>query len=259
MRAIPVDYNWPEHDNWAGDRSTVGFEKMERGDTEYLSAAQAIMDKLMISDIFSYEAPILTPSVVGYIPNVPAAISGHPEAMYNRGFIESPSIIAPLNIYVETTLSAGLSQSELTARGVATAAFALAMETIRPVSLYALTIASHQYNPGTYGAIVKIASKPMDLGRATWMLASPTYSRRFRNLCINWQAERFRSGSGPWAFNSSPGEAGYDNHMRKLLDMAPDDVFIKGGYLFDSLMITDPVTWVKAMVEKQTRVNVDSE
>lgn len=258
LRAIPARFHHDGQYAFSGETLEHGCNTLEQGDTSHLVAAQAIIDKLDLAHLFSNNIPVLEPTVAGFIPNVPAAIAGHPESMFRRGFIESPSIMAPLTVYVETAVSAGVTQQQLINRGVAILAFVLAMELVRPVDLYAVSLWSHDHNNGIHGSVVKIASRPMDLGRAVWMLTAPTYARRLAFSAVNFGAgaDASRQCSKPWIFNSAPTHKDYLPKVRELLQLQPEDVFMKGGYLFDNLMLTNPVAWVTKMIsEHSSRAN----
>lgn len=255
--------NWypPGQIDWRGGTMDYAINALEHGDTSNFSAVQKIMDKIELADLFTDSIPVLEPTVAGFVPNVPAAIAGHPESMFRRGFIESPSILAPINIYVEISVSAGVTHTQLLQRGIAILAFVLAMERVRPIELYAVSLMSDR--TGTriaHGSIVKIASKPMDIGRAVWMLTAPAYLRQLgfatshclaqNNDCDGWAI----SGDGPTHHS-------YETKMRQYMQMQPDDVFMKGGYLFDNmkggylfdnLMLTDPVAWVTKMIAEHS-------
>lgn len=240
------------HDpRWAGGSLSHGIDKLINGDTIRLAQAQAILDKLDLAAVFSNDIPVLEPCIAGFAANVPAAIAGHPQAMFHRGFVESPSVMAPLSVYVETTVSAGVTQDQLVKRGVAVLAFCLAMELVRPVDLYCVSLISHDSRPGVWGAVTKIQSRPMDIGRAVWMLTDPNYARRCLFTGATQQHGK-QLDRGPWCFNSNPSADGYVANMRDILGMDADDVFMKGGYLFDTLMLNDPVAWVRKMIEQHS-------
>jgi len=251
VAAIPSYLHSDAPTSFAGQYVSEGCRTLREGDTSRLAQAQAIMAKLDVEYPFAMNVPVLEPCVAGFIPNVPAAISGHPEAMFRRGFVESPSVNSPLSVYVETTVSAGLSQEQLINRGVCILAFVLAMEMIRPVDLYIANHHSHSKKPGVYGYLVKIASRPMDMGRAVWMLTDPTMARRLFHTTINDLSGANRQcGVGPWSWNERPGSAEYQQKTREFFNLSPDDVFMYGGHLFDELMLNNPVAWVKQMIEK---------
>lgn len=235
-------------DSFCGDPFDTAIGYLKNGHTANLAAAQKIMDELGDAQVFTTQSPSIRPDVVGMVPNVPGLLSGHPQGMLARYWEESPSLAAPMSLFVEVTVSAGVSHDQLIKRGIAMLAFALVMETVRPVDLYTVSFVSHSSNPGKFGTIVKIASRPMDIGRAVYMLTDPSYNRR-----LAFTAYGHLSGTGdshdsfPW-INGSPSNPDYVDKMRDMLEMQPDDVFIKGGFLTDKLMLNDPVQWVKNMV-----------
>lgn len=238
-------------DSWAGCSREQAIKTLRTGDASLLERAQAIIDKLDLAQIFSNELPVLEPSLAGFAANVPAAIAGHPEAMFSRGFVESPSVMAPLTVYVETNTSAGVSESQLIARGVAVLAFVLVMETMRPIDIYCTSL---NMVPGTEkvaGSVVRIASRPMDISRAVWMLTSAGYSRRCRTEAQYFQHKQ-RKDPGYWLFRKQPTDVAYIKGYRGLLNLESDDVVISGGHLFDALMLNDPVAWVRKMIEQHS-------
>lgn len=232
-----------------GNDFDSALSKLELGDTTNLAAAQKIMDKLELAHLFANEMPILQTAVAGYMPCVPAYIAGHPQAMYERTTIENPSLNAPLRIYIENVVSGGVNKKQLVARGVATLAFTLAMETIRPVELYVVTGASIGGGNKVDGACVRVASRPMDLARAVYMLTDAGYARALHFVASGIQNNKTMTGFVAWPFNSSPMDKNYETKMREVVGAEPNDVYLKGGYLFDEKMLNDPVQWVIDMVK----------
>lgn len=224
--------------DFAGGTFKRCLANLNNGDLTHLDRAQKLIDK-MPTDIFSEERYILAPSVAGYIPNIPAAISGHPEAMFHRHTIESPNLTAPIRIFIETTVSAGLSHDELINRGVATIALVLALNKYRPVELFT---ASLGYMGGkVYGVIVRVESKPLDMARAVYMLADPGYARQLAFTAMHTISDRNNFESIPLSLD-----------RRDICQCEDSDILIKGGHLIDKLMLTNPVAWVTKMVEEHT-------
>jgi len=250
LETIPSHLVSDSGEGFSGTQLSVGVRILREGDTSRLAQAQEIMDKVLTEGLVTQHMQVLQSSLVGFVPNIPAALAGHPEAMFNRGYMESPTVNSPLNIYVETTVSAGVSQQELINRGVCILAFVLAMEQIRPVDLFIALPHSHSRRPGVYCPVIKIASRPMDLGRAVWMLTDPCFARRLFHTAINQlSGAGVRCGVGPWCWGD-PQSANYEKNFRELLEMQPDDLLFKGGYLYDELMRTNPVAWVQKMVNE---------
>jgi hypothetical protein len=258
LSAIP-SYLVPTYSqSFGGDSFSSGLATLRGGDTSRLAQAQEIMSKLDVDHPMSLNIRVLEACVAGFVPNVPAAISGHPQSMFRRGFVESPSVNSPLSVHVETTVSAGLSQDQLISRGVCILAFVLAMEMIRPVDLYIANHHSHSKKPGVYGYLVKIASRPMDMGRAVWMLTNPTMARRLFHTTINdLSGAKQQCGHGPWSWDLSPSSEKYQRRTREFFQLQPEDVFMYGGHITDNLMLTDPVAWVKQMIEKHNGTTQD--
>lgn len=246
LEQIPQEYvNMFDSDSFYGHSYKEALSKLYSGDTSQLDAAKQVMDQLQIDDLVSELQSTLVPTIAGFIPNVPALVAGHPEGMFKRQYIESPNVVTPLTVYVDVIVSGGLTHTELIKRGVACLAFVLAMETIRPVDLYTVQCTTGRSDKA-YITTTKIASRPMDLGRAVWMLTNPSYARRLAFTGCSYLTGRFAGG---WAFGG-PSNNYYEKGMRKALEMLPTDVFIKGGHLYDDLMLTNPVKWVRKMVEQ---------
>lgn len=238
---------------WAGETIASGVKSLKEGDTTNLEAAQKILDQMDTQGIVSEFMPTLQSSVVGYFPDVSAYIQGLPQQMITLEYDEVPSPTSPLNVYVETSVSEGVSKDTLLKRGIAVLAFVLAMEAIRPVNLYVVCpmMPRGEGKDITACPIVKVASRPMDLGRAVFMLTSVTFARRMMFSAVYKMAEFSHwTGNIGWMYGSNPNAKDYEIRFRKLVGMQPTDVFLKGGYLFDDLMMKNPVAWVKSMIEK---------
>lgn len=240
---------WHARDQFLGVYSwDKAMDCLLNGDTANLARAEKIIDQLSDERIFSEGLPVYMPAMAGSFPNVPASIMGHPMDMFAKQSLEMDNVLAPLTIYVEATVSAGLSHDELTARGVSILAFALAMNNIRPVEVWAVSsnIPSGKHIGGVIA--VKIASAPMDIKRAVYMLTDPSYCRRlaFAATCKATGAPDRRGMS--WLWDLEPQSQEYQTKFRALMEMQPQDIFITGGYLTDKLMLKNPTQWVKNMI-----------
>lgn len=247
LRDMPSALYQPNAGSWGGGDWDQVINKLITGDTTCLAQAQKIIDQMQDQQIFSTSMLALKNDVVGFIPNVGNALMGVPDDMYNIAYNEDESITSPIRIFVETTVSAGVGHKELVNRGVAILAFVLAMNVIRPIEIYAVSAGRASKNTII---VTKIISAPMDLARATWMLTSEGYARMiaFAAMCKACDQDHY-SYIG-WNWNSSPTEKDYITKMRLELDCQPTDILMAGGYLFDKLMLNDPIAWVKQMIEK---------
>lgn len=221
------------------------------GTSKYVQSAQDLISKMADENVFSLVRPELVTQMVGFLPNVPAYLSGQPETMYNIVQTENESNTTPISIYVETLISAGLSHSQIIARGTAIMAFALAMNNIRPTFIYTVCISRPYKSKHNSGIVCAIPARPLDVERAAFMLCDPAYSRR---LAFQAMADHAGDNNGnnvnPWAFGGNPTSEDYTTNMRLALQLEPHDVFIHGGYSLDQLMLTNPVQWVKNMIAK---------
>jgi hypothetical protein len=218
-----------------------------QGDTTNLDAAMAIIDKMQDAQLFSEGMPVYAPSVVGAFPNVPAFMMGHPMDMFSKQMSQTDALNTPLTIYIETTVSGGVSVKDLRSRGVAALAFALAMNNIRPVEIY--TVSGGLPSGGKTSIVVtRIASAPMDIARAVFMLTDEAFARKitFAAMC---NMSGVDTGYISWPWNGYPTYDDYKAKMRDALEMQPQDVLISGGHLNDKLMQSDPIQWVRNMID----------
>lgn len=243
------DASYDKH--WGGGVSADCAKVLVNGDTSNLAKAQEILDKLEVSDLLTNNITVLENAVAGFVPNVAAYIAGQPETMFDLQQQEQPNVNAPIRVFIETTVSSGISHQQLLARGIATLAFVMAMNTIRPVELYTISAVMDNNRSATYGYAVKLASHPLDLARAVWMLTSPGFARAIMFSTCSHMSKTMCT-FGPWPFNSDPTKDEYVDMMRRTFDMQPEDIYIKGGYLFDHDMLNDPIKWVNDMVKQHS-------
>lgn len=250
---VASSYSNSGEKSFYGDTYEQGLNSLIHGSPKYLQQAQDLINKMADAQIFSLHQPIIETSVVGFAPNVPAFLAGQPKDMYTIYNSEDENTTTPINIYVETLVSAGISHEQLIHRGVAVLAFVLAMNNIRPVELY--TVCIGHSSGKTTGIVCKVPSKPLSLEQATFMLCDPVYYRRLAFASIYEHAKR-NTGSIRWPFDDIPTSDTYTEKLRKYLNLEPHDVFIKGGYLFDETMKNNPIQWVRNMIEQHTSLRI---
>lgn len=228
----------------------AALDKVVHGDLTHIEAAQKIISQMEDQNVFSSGVPVIRAAIQGYVPNVPAVIMGHPEGFLARFHDDASSINTPLNVYIETSISAGVSEQQILKRGVAVIAFVLAMSQIRPVQLYA-TYAGRD-NGTNFGLAVNLGTTPLNLAVATWSLTHRAFCRRigFHYMMAHTKKPY---GSIPWAWSLTPTSKDYIDSNKAAFEMRNDDVFIPGAHLFDSNVLNNPIDWVKAMVAKHTQ------
>ena len=232
---------------------------LKTGTTKYVPDAQAIVNKMADEQLFSVSVQTLERSVVGFMEDHIAVATGQPYEMYNLVNDTQESLLSPISIYIETLISAGLSHDQCVKRGVAVMALALALNNIRPVELYTVCISKPSGSRHNAGIVCQIPTKPLDLERAAFMLCDTAYARR---LAFQAMADHANMGHNscvdPWAFGGDPTTKGYEENMRKALGLEPHDIFLHGGYSLDTLMLNDPVQWVKTMLAKHRGEDVNA-
>jgi hypothetical protein len=249
LSTIPSHIAHRYADSWSGGSFESNMDKLAHGDMSVVDEANAIIDQLKDAQVFTVGIPVMRSSVVGFIPNVPAAIIGHPKDMWRRDIEDNTNLNAPLTIYTEVVVSGGVEHEELMRRGVAVLAFVLAMQAIRPVELYTINMLGG--GRACYGTVTKIETKPLDLARAAYMLTSTGYARALAFSSAYAMSNQVHGDcSGQWPWGSNPQNREYEPAMREMLGMQPEDIFLCGAFLYDKLALTDPVAWVKQMIEK---------
>lgn len=262
---VKHSYQDGKNDDWAGLSYKPALEKLRFGDDSRAILAEKIFQDVIESDIVTIGRPEILPSLVGSIPNVPAVIAGMPNNMLVRATSDAYSASAPIRIFIDTGISAGVEVPQLIKRGVAALAFTLVMKKIRPIELYSLIAylpvpfsngMNSAYNSKYTAAInlVRIETNPIDLARSTWMLTDPAYARRLAfptsvyilNDIMKLPPDAYTSIL--WGFDSYPMSEHYIAQIRDALDLKPQDIFIKGGALDDKLMLDNPVAWINKMV-----------
>lgn len=251
LNKVPDNLNWSRYStdiDFHGMPWGQAINTLTNGHDKYLSQAQSLIDKMAEENVFAPHQPQIEAGMVGFMANVPAALAGQPYDMWNIVNSEEQSITTPLNIYVETLVSAGVSHHQLIQRGVCILAFVLAMSNIRPVELYTICI-GQPYGATTGGIMCRVPSKPIDLARACFMLCDPAYYRRLAFAAIADQSMSNQE-SVRWPWDDQPTTKTHEPKMRELLDMDEQDIFMPGGYLFDKQMLDNPVQWVKDKIQE---------
>lgn len=216
-------------------------ENLLKGKLSVVPRANALMDKLA-GDAIELSATQWEQSVAGFIPCVPAFLSGSPESMYRPTEVKSDR--APVRVFASVCVSAGIEADDLEKRGVAILALCQKLTAIRPVELYVYADMG-----GTGWACIpciKVETSPLDLATATYATSSAGF---LRQLCFVWAEQR--GWCGEWAWGRSPTDAVGQSKTRKLLGLEENDLLIPGGYATDPL-ITKPVEWLNKQIAKYT-------
>ncbi len=256
LQTVPRnDYYRNDRSGWGGGGWDASTHNLLNGSTQRLEQAEKLIEDMNDHQVFTTGMPYYAPAVVGAFPNVPAYIIGEPLDMYAKKDFPSESNTSPLIVWVETVVSGGRSLSELNARGVCALAFAMAMNKVRPTQVYAVSALGGHSSYTTSVISVRIESTPLDLGRAVFMLTDEAYARN-----LNFAASNTLMGNqstGNWAWGGYPTSDEYQQCVRAAVEAEKQDVYIPGGHLTDSLMLRNPIKWVKNMIAKHGGADPD--
>ncbi len=228
-------------DDWTGyiDHATACKKALD-GDNSYVEEAEKLLDKLDAS----IEMPQATwqASIYGAYPIVPEFLAGSITPMRHR--VEATNDTTPIAIYVSTTCSAVIGSSDMLKRGTAILALVLKLQQVRPVELYLLA-ETHGRTDGEYLQVIRIESKPVDISVAAFVLCHVGFARH-----LTYGVAKALDGfNGSWPNNYQSGGKGWEMHVREVLEMSPNDLYIGAARAWDD-MIKHPVEWVNAQVKQ---------
>lgn len=247
----------PEYRNymdghWAGGTHEQNLAKLRNGSNANLDRVQSIVNNIDVGQLLANNMLMLEQAVAGFVPNVAAYIAGQPETMFDLIESEQKSPVTPIRVVVETTVSSGVTHTELVNRGIAMCAFVLALNTVRPVELHVIGMQDYDDSRGAcIGHMVKVFDKYADLGRALFMLTETGFARALHFPSMSMLMGRF-CNIGVWPFRLRPGQEEYNVKVRQLLQLEPQDIFICGGFLTDKEMLSNPIAWVNNMVKQHS-------
>jgi hypothetical protein len=164
---------------------------------------------------------------------VPAFLTNHPESMLGRQ--RRPHNTRQVNIYLNTTSSAGVKGDALLRRGTAVLALleALRMQQVA-VDLFLVSTLDKNRNrtDGCEYSVIELPSRPLDLATVGFAVAHPAFTR---NLIYGLHHKMGWSGS--WADKTQAQD------VREILGLAPQDVYIDKVYGREE-NITNPQAWL---------------
>ena len=239
---LPAGHKKSEAKAWNGNETfEQARQSLVKGKLSVVPKANALMDKLA-GDAIELGHTQWEQSVAGFIPCVPAFLSGSPESMYRPTEVQSDR--APVRIFASVCVSAGIGTEDLEKRGIAILALCQKLSNIRPVELY---IYADMGGSG-WACIpcVKVETSPLDLSTATYALSGAAF---LRQLCFGWAAEH--EWSGQWAWDRDPNDSTAKQKTSELLGLGETDLLIPGGYSSDPI-IKKPVEWLNKQIAKYT-------
>lgn len=232
-------------------RSDEGIDILLNGDETHVEEAQKLVETLALS----IETPRNTwhKDVWGVMPDVPAYLAGDPMNMWNVHKVSEDR--APIRVFVGLTSSAMIGDEDLIKRGVALAAFAIAMANVRPVVITPfITLGSSSYeyrrrgkkdDDTTRNMLISwdISTQPLVLSEVM-SLTRPEVTRYVG-------IEACRQLFGPIAADdpSFHHDSFSEVKMREHLGAQPNDLYLPVIHASDPIL-DDPVKWVNDTVAK---------
>lgn len=228
--------------SWTGETWEQAVASARTGHTNHVAKAEALLDKVLVS----VDAPRTEwrASVAGATPIVPAFVAGLPETMRRR--VSTTDDRSPIRFYVDLTSSGGVPVSDLTKRGIAYLALAMALSNERPIEVYGVIVLG-RYQPAivTY----RIGAAPLDLATACNALSSTGLVRG-----IGYSFLRANGASdGGWGWNITPDDeksrAFYVAKLREALGAGENDIVAAPAFRTDEA-IANPVEFVRRSLDE---------
>jgi hypothetical protein len=225
-------------------RALQGVDLLDKGSEKHVPEARKLLSKLMLQ----VETPtkVWRHDVVGYLPDVPTALAGDPEAMWIQDTTTHDR--SPLRVWLGVSSSSSVTEDQLRCRGIALAAFAIAMSEVRPVII---TCWVHRGEDSSRAGVEKgaliswdIKSSPLVLAQLLASTADPLITRHVGlPACTLLNPELTNPGAPFHPYQYACNHAG----MRAALGCASADLYLPMIERDDPLL-SDPVGWVRTNV-----------
>jgi hypothetical protein len=176
---------------------------------------------------------------MGAFPVVPEVLAGLPDNMRLRR--SSLSEYAPVSLVLDLTSSCGLTSADLVKRGAALAALALALQAVRPVTLWLCAGLDSRHNRSGVFTKVRINTSPLDLAQFSYLTGSCGFQRRLLyGICAQHGAR------GAWPDFKAMGGATEQERRAycQALELEETDIVIPGIVSSDKT-IRSPLTWIE--------------
>lgn len=252
---------WGGRDLWYGnDTAHELLQKMDGGDDDLTGKAESMFAKALETILPMTEglSPTLDTNVVGFTPNVGAYLAGEPLNMWRMEQAPAPGMIrlvVDLVCWSETTLETKLKL------GTAAAAFAYAIQTIRPLELWVVcssqswtkdNLKQPDGSTKRFGRTMttyhKVNTKPLDVSRLALVMAHPGVSRRLYGITQHHEDHSER------VYASYPAYSDRTVAEQMNMEFGEDDIIIPGIRPGDCAAIDkDPLKWMMDIAEDKAK------
>jgi hypothetical protein len=250
-------------EDWRGGSDADLARCLVDGDRSCVAEAEGMLDAILDDlDMQSFARQSVA-SPVGGSPVVGAYLSGNPNSMRRWVTELDSSEQGAIRLIVDRTASCGVSPAEIRAKGIAMLALTMALQSVRPVELYAAVSfeapgpkngTGDRYSRPNRTAcmLVRIGSRPLDLSSAGFALWSPLFLRRLGFSVLQKVAE----GLAILDPKATRTHGGTSLPLPRIpiaeqVKAGPGDLVFAGQALDDNRAIAkDPLAWVKAQAHK---------
>lgn len=168
----------PSRNRWAGGTNEDAERKGVVGSREYGDAVRKALEGM--SSLSLAKSAKWERTVAGYIPNVPAYLSGSPENMMRRRTSGSPK---PVRMFVSAFVSCGVSNELIAKRGAAVAALAKKLDGVAPltVTLWSSVLMEgdeYSHRENAVLTTLQVPTRNVDTDMIAWTLCDPAFLRR---------------------------------------------------------------------------------
>lgn len=238
-----------DHDYWgerrygyddAMMRSRKGVQLLRDGDLTHVEDAKNLLRAFQES----VEVPhyVWNPAVAGSFANVPAYLVGSPTSMWKREI--ELNTATPVRIWVGVTSTVVITDEQILKRGVALAAFAMALSAKRPAYITPYGN-GHDYDrlygrSGDEGSVVSwdIQTSPMVLSELMACLSNSLVTRHVTHPIARFLNPRVPAGV-PFK----------DIRRQDMPAVQPQDVWLPPMIASDKL-VSAPIAWIKEQLAK---------
>ena len=173
QRRHKVNHDTPSR--WAGGSVDQLYAGCESGDPSFADRADKFVKEFANSAIQDYEVTLEWNDQNGEL-DYDMAMAGEEQYLYGPTVEKTDT--APVNLYIDQWASCVIPPAEMMRRGIAILALTQALSIYRPVNTYISTGTKHMPTKTDLVQVIRVPTNPMDISRASWMLASPSFFRQ---------------------------------------------------------------------------------
>jgi len=170
------DGNEIAEEGWHGPALVETLKSMAHGSPELAQEAEAGFVEALDACMADTDGAVTREAgPVGSYPNVPAFVQGRPDSMWGAG---EDIGLGPVRLFVGIGCQSGVSHEQMLKRGIAIAALAYAMQSVRPVELWICYMSKAGEGKNHLIFQCRLAIAPLDLSLVSVAVAATGIGRR---------------------------------------------------------------------------------